>query len=281
MSRKALGRGLKALIPQVEATGDGIQEILLTEVLPNPNQPRRQFDEAPLKELADSIGEHGVLEPLIVRPVDEGYEIVVGERRWRACQLAGLTSVPVIVRDLTEREATELALVENLQREDLNPMEEADAYRRLLDEFGLTQEEVAQRVGKERSTVANRLRLLGLKGFSRSALEKGQISAGHAKVLLSLTGDAHRDAVTRKIIEEDLSVRQTEALVKRAQERRPAKQTSTEERDVHWIEFEDEFRRVLGTKVNVIHKGTKGRIEIEFYGEEDIERILSVLRGQE
>ncbi len=284
MSRKALGRGLKALIPQVEE-GDGrVQELPINTICPNPNQPRRNFDEDALQELADSIREHGVLEPLIVRPVGGSYEIVVGERRWRACQIAGVTTVPVLIRDLSDRDAMELALVENLQREDLNPIEEAEAYRRLLDEFGLTQEEVARRVGKERSTVANRLRLLGLRGRSREALEKGEISAGHAKVLLSITSDAHRDAVVRRIVDEGLLVRQTEQLVRRLQQqaKRPVpREERKPDLDVHWAAIEDELRRVLGTKVNVVHKGSKGRIEIEFYTEEDVERILNVLRGHE
>ena len=219
-----------------------------------------------------------------MRPVGGSYEIVVGERRWRACQIAGVTTVPVLIRDLSDRDAMELALVENLQREDLNPIEEAEAYRRLLDEFGLTQEEVARRVGKERSTVANRLRLLGLRGRSREALEKGEISAGHAKVLLSITSDAHRDAVVRRIVDEGLSVRQTEQLVRRLQQqaKRPVpREERKPDLDVHWAAIEDELRRVLGTKVNVVHKGSKGRIEIEFYTEEDVERILNVLRGHE
>lgn len=284
MSRKALGRGLKALIPQVEERDEGVQELHIGSIHPNPNQPRRHFEESALRELADSIREHGVLEPLIVRPVDDSYEIVVGERRWRACQMAGVTMVPVLVRDLTEREAMELALVENLQREDLNPVEEAEAYKRLIDEFGLTQEEVARRVGKERSTVANRLRLLSLRGRAREALVSGEISAGHAKALLSLASDMQRSSVVQRIIEEDLSVRQTEELVKRLQGQtkaaKPRKET-TQERDVHWVAIEDELRRVFGTKVNVVQKGNKGRIEIEFYDEEDVERILNVLRGHE
>lgn len=282
MSRKALGRGLKALIPQGEPDAVGVQEVPLASIRPNPDQPRRRFEEEPLNELADSIKSHGVLEPLIVRPIGSGYEIVVGERRWRASQIAGLTTVPAMVRDLSEREAMELALVENLQREDLNPIEEAEAYQRLLDEFGLTQEDVAQRVGKERSTVANRLRLLGLRGKSRTWLEEGRLSAGHAKVLLSLTNESQRTAVATKIVEEALSVRQTEELVKRAQSRTRTKpKSSGADQDPHWAEFEDEFRRVLGTKVNVVRRGQRGRIEIEFYGEEDIERILGVLRGAE
>lgn len=281
MSRKALGRGIKALIPQVEESTEGVQELPIGSVRPNPKQPRRHFEEAPLRELAESIREHGVLEPLIVRPVDLGYEIVVGERRWRASQLAGLATVPAVVRSLTEREAMELALVENLQREDLNPIEEAEAYRRLLDEFSLTQEEVAQRVGKDRTTIANRLRLLGLTGLARKALESGQISAGHAKALLSVADEALRDALTKRIIDEGLSVRQVEELAKKEQPKRRVKPKPVEEYDPHWAALEDEFRRVLGTKVNVVHKGSRGRIEIEFYGEEDIERILNVLRGQE
>lgn len=282
MRRKPLGRGLEALIPLGEPeSGQGVEEIRIDLIRPNPNQPRRRFAQEPLQELAESIREHGVLEPLIVRPVDDGYEIVVGERRWRASKLAGLTSVPAIVREMDEREATELALVENLQREDLNPIEEAEAYQRLLDEFDLTQDEVAQRVGKDRSTIANRLRLLGLRGQARRWLEEGRLSAGHAKALLSVADEEVRQKLARRVVEEGLSVRQTEQLAKKAGTGVKRKQRPQPERDPHWVALEDEFRRVLGTKVNVVRQGSRGRIEIEFYGEEDIERILAVLRGNE
>lgn len=281
MSRQALGRGLKALIPQGDDSQDDVEHLPIDSISPNTKQPRRYFSEDGLHELRDSIVEHGVLEPLIVRPMGTRYEIVVGERRWRASRLAGLSTVPAIVRELDEREVTEIALVENLQREDLNPIEEAAAYKRLLDEFHLTQKQVAERVGKERSTVANRLRLLDLCETAQQYVIEGTLSAGHAKVLLGITDAKRQQSLAEKIVEQQLSVRQTEQIVRNAQRSpSPARRKRPQKmRDPHWDEVEDEFRRVLGTKVSVVQRGTKGRIEIEFYGEEDIERILAVLRG--
>lgn len=281
MSRRALGRGLKALIPQGDDSQGDVEHLPVDSIFPNAKQPRRHFDEKSLHELRDSIAEHGVLEPLIVRPIGTRYEIVVGERRWRASRLAGLNTVPAIVRELDEREATEIALVENLQREDLNPIEEAAAYKRLLEEFHLTQQQVAERVGKERSTVANRLRLLELCEAAQQYVIEGTLSAGHAKALLGVTDAKKQQSLAEKVVEDQLSVRQTEEMIRDVQ-RRPVRRKKTVAepvRDPHWDEVEDEFRRVLGTKVSVVQRGTRGRIEIEFYGEEDIERILAVLRG--
>lgn len=280
MSRRALGRGLRALIPEISSTSSDVREIPIHLIQPNENQPRRRFDETALAELSESIKQHGVLEPLIVRPIGTNYEIVVGERRWRASQMAGLETVPVLVRDYDDREATEIALVENLQREDLNPIEEAEAYQRLIDMFGLTQEEVAQRVGRERSTVANRLRLLMLEPEIRDMIEAGFITAGHAKAMLGAE-PGQRLELAKMIQEQGLSVRQIEELIRKG---RQAKQTPKRtrivlEKDPHWEAIESEFRDVLGTKVNVVQRGNnRGKIEIEFYSEEDIERILSILR---
>lgn len=282
MSRKALGRGLRALIPEANSTSNGVREIPIHSIQPNENQPRRRFDEAALAELSESIKQHGVLEPLIVRPVGANYEIVVGERRWRASQMAGLQTVPALVRDYDEREATEIALVENLQREDLNPIEEAEAYQRLIDVFSLTQEEVAQRVGRERSTVANRLRLLLLEPEIRDMVEAGSITAGHAKALLGAEPGKQRVELAKLIQDQGLSVRQVEELIRKERQRNQSAKRAKRvvEKDPHWEAIESEFRDVLGTKVNVVQRGNnRGKIEIEFYSVEDIERILSILRG--
>lgn len=282
MTRKALGRGLRALIPGSEAAAREaeVRELPVSSLRPNERQPRRRFDEVALRELSESIREHGVLEPLVVRPVDGGYEIVIGERRWRASQLAGIERVPVVIRSLDDREATEVALVENLQREDLNPIEEAEAYQRLIEEFGMTQEEVARRVGRDRSTVANRLRLLSLEPEVKALIESGSLSAGHAKALLGAPYGT-RATLARRIIDEGLSVRQVEELVRGVQGRIARKERRRREaaKDPHWEAIEEEFRQVLGTKVNVVQRGGRGRIEIEFYDNEDLERILSVLRS--
>src|SRR5690606_17385648 len=198
-----LGRGLRALIPESDAfEGAAVRVIFIDQIDRNPEQPRKHFDEAQLEELKESILAHGVLEPIIVRPVEGRYEIVVGERRWRAAKLAGLDAIPAAVREMSDREAMELALVENLQREDLNPIEEAEAYKRLMDEFGLTQEEVADRVGKKRSTVANRLRLLEMEPELRAEVSAGRLSAGHAKALLAISSSRERMEVARRVIED-------------------------------------------------------------------------------
>jgi ParB family chromosome partitioning protein len=282
MSRKALGKGLGALIPGIDEIKNEIKEIPIDSIIPNPSQPRKKFDDGSLQELADSIKEHGVIEPIVVRPIKRGYELVVGERRLKASRKAGLVSIPAIISEMTQQKATEIALVENIQREDLNPIEEAEAYTKLMTEFGLTQEEVAIRVGKERSTIANRVRLLILEDEIKSMVEQEIISAGHAKVLLGIPESEIRLNIAKQIVENGLSVRQTEELINKQQDlanRIKKKRKTREDKDLHWADIEEQFRRVLGTRVNVKHKGNKGRIEIEFYSEEDIERILQIIIG--
>lgn len=283
-TRRALGRGLRALIPESEASRDNVRPIPLDQVDRNPDQPRRYFDEEQLNELTESIRIHGVLEPIIVRPVEGRYEVVVGERRWRAAQLAGLTTIPAVVRPLSDREAMEIALVENLQREDLNPIEEAEAYKRLMAEFGMTQEEVAERVGKKRSTIANRLRLLELDEELVVEVETGRLSAGHAKALLGVASRARRLELARRAIEEDWSVRALEEAVRKEQERSGGtRKTARKEevRDPHLQDVEERLKRSLGTKVRVVQRGSRGRIEIEYYNEEDRERLLELLTAVE
>lgn len=224
--RKALGRGLAAIIPQAAEADSGqtaVHEIAVTRISPNPDQPRREYAREQLAELAASLREHGVLEPVIVRPKGTGYELVVGERRWRAAQLAGLKAIPALVRDLEDRQVLEMALVENLQREDLNPMEEAEAFRRLGEEFGLTQEQIAARVGKQRSTVANRMRLLELEESLQQGVRQGKLSAGHARAMLAVPSSEERLELAERIMAEGLSVRAVEQLARKASKTRPAR----------------------------------------------------------
>lgn len=279
MSRQALGRGLRSLIPQMdEISGDkqGVSHIQLNLITANPFQPRKEFDEEKLQQLADSIKQHGVLEPIIVRRYNGGYQIVAGERRWRACSLAGLESIPAIVKDLTDKEMTEIALIENLQREDLNAIEEAEGYRLLLEEFNLTQEEVAEAVGKKRSSITNALRLLNLDQQVKSLVSSGQLSKGHAKVLLSIEDVAERQHLAKRVIKEEISVRQLEKIIKgKSKKPKPTKREQNPEVKV----LQEELQRVLGTKVRLDYHQGKGKIEIEYYSDEELERILDFMRG--
>jgi ParB family chromosome partitioning protein len=282
--RRALGRGLDALIPTAE-TKAGAAEIPIARVLPNPHQPRQAISEESLIELAASIREHGVIQPLIVTQVGDEYRIIVGERRWRAAQLAGLATVPAIIKETTPQQMLELALVENVQRADLNPLEEAGAYRQLMDEFGLTQERVAERVGKSRAAVANIVRLLRLPDDIQAALAAGRISEGHARALLALpTARLQRHALA--VIEgRGLSVRQTEALVHQLQveaeegeadvEANRAPLLSPQDQDVV-----DRFQSRLGTKVNLVRGKKGGRLVIHFYSEEELQAIFEAIVGE-
>lgn len=282
--RKALGRGLAAIIPQAaEADSEqlAIQEIAVTDIAPNPGQPRREFNQEQLEELAASLREHGVLEPVIVRSKGSGFELVVGERRWRAAHLAGLAVIPALVRDLDDREAMELALVENLQREDLNPMEEAEAFRRLSVEYGLTQEEIAARVGKRRSTVANRMRLLELDDNLQGEVRKGRLSAGHARAILGISDEAKRQEVAQRVVNEGLSVRAVEKLARQETTKptRGRRRTKVDESQRELRVLEEELQTRLGTRVRIVRQGEQGRIEIEFYSDEDITRIYELIVG--
>ena len=278
--QRGLGRGLGALIDDFSApeTQQEVTRLSLQKVEPNPNQPRRRFDEEELQALSDSIAEHGILQPLAVRAMEGGfYQIIAGERRWRAARLAGLKEVPVVVVEADDRTVMELALIENLQRQDLNPMEEAEGYRVLTEEYGLTQEQAAARVGKSRPAVANALRLLALPEDVRSLVEKGELSAGHARAVLSLPTPARQRAAAQKILTLRLSVRQAEAMCKRlaAEEKKPepAKRPA-----VNYIaECEKALTRRLDRKVRIVSGKRKGRFELEFYGEEDLQRLYEAL----
>ena len=281
--RRGLGKGLGALIPATEVSGPGMSEVAVDLIVPNPMQPRQALDEKALQELADSIREHGLIQPLIVTSIqdpasDAQYQIIVGERRWEAAKMAGLTRVPVIVKETTPQEMLELALVENIQRADLNPLEEAAAYRQLIDDFGLTQEQVAEKVGKSRVTVANSVRLLGLPDEIKRILAEGQISEGHARALLALKKRADQLKVLEAIVKKGLSVRQTEEMVRRVaagrQPRRRGEPPSPETESL-----ENEFRNALGTKVKLFRSKKGGKLVIQFYSEEELEAIYRIIVG--
>jgi ParB family chromosome partitioning protein len=273
-----LGRGLSALIPQ-RAAAPVATEIPLARIRTNPWQPRRSVDQEALEALAESIREHGVIQPILVTETLDGYQLVAGERRFRAAQLAGLERIPAVVRQLADRQQLELALVENIQRSDLGPMEEASAYRQLVDDFGLTQEEVAARVGRARSTIANTLRLLELDPSIQAAVADGRLTEGHARVLVGLD-PAVQARLLDSIVGQALSVRQTEELVRRIREPKPAAlDRAHQPADPDLERVEEELRRSLGTKVSLARTRRGGRIVIEYYGNDELERIYERLIG--
>ncbi len=284
MVRKGLGKGLGSLIPEIEEKFDGekVVELKISEVEPNKKQPRVRFDEEKLNELADSISQHGVISPIIVIKLDNGfYRIVAGERRWRASKIAGMKKIPAIVREFDDKTSTEVALIENLQRENLNPVEEARGYDELIKKFSLTQEEAAKKVGKSRPYIANSLRILNLHKKILDMLENGQLSVGHAKVLLSVEDKSKQLELAKLILENSLTVRELEKILKRA-EKQDEKPQNKEKEDLNkklaYEEFEKKLQSALGTKVKILSGKRKGKIEIEYYSEEDLERIGKILK---
>ena len=283
MKQRGLGRGLGALIDDFSENdaAQAVTTLPLQRIEPNPNQPRKRFDEVELQALADSIAQHGLLQPLAVRDMGNGYyQIIAGERRWRACRLAGLSEVPVTVVEADDRTVMELALVENLQREDLNPMEEAEGYRVLLEEYGLTQEQAAQQVGKSRSAVANALRLLTLSDEVRALVESGELTAGHARALLTLPNGRLQKAAAQKILALRLSVRQAEAMCKRMAAEQPVEpEPKKQPAPVDYVgECEKQLTHCLGRKVRIICGKRKGRFELDFYGQDDLQRLYEALQ---
>jgi ParB family chromosome partitioning protein len=285
--RPALGKGLSALIPDVApAVASGSLEVDIDRLSPNELQPRMQFDEEKLEELARSITAKGIIQPILVRPLPGGaYRIIAGERRWRAAQRAGLLKVPVVVREMPEgsdQQLLELALIENVQRENLNPVDEAIAYQRLADQFALTQEQIAAAVGKDRSSVANFMRLLKLPEEVRADLAAGSITMGHARTLLALPDAAAQRHAAREVISRSLSVRDTEALVKRLAAPAPPKVERPEPPppDVHTRAAEEKMRFALGAKVTIVRRGAGGAIEIAFDSEEELNRLYEHLTGR-
>jgi len=276
--RPALGRGLSALIPDAPAapqTAARPLEIDTDLLKPNPFQPRGAMDDAKIDELARSIRANGIIQPIVVRKAESGYEIIAGERRWRASQRAGLLKVPVVVRDMPDDRLLAAALIENLQREDLNPMEEAQAYRRLADEFHLTQEQIADAVGKDRSSVANVVRLLRLPHEVRENVAAGTIAMGHARAILGLPDEASQLRLGREVVAKQLSVRETEVLVKKTLA--PAVEREQPEKDVHTRAAEERLRFALGTQVRIVRKKGGGRLEIDFSSEDELQRIYEQL----
>ena len=273
---RGLGKGLDAIFAENTVETGGAVTIRLSEIEPNRNQPRKEFDEASLSELVDSIAEHGLLQPILVRPLpDGGYQIVAGERRWRASRMAGLSEIPAVIRELSERDAAQLALVENLQREDLNPLEEAEGYGVLIETYGLTQEEAAKSVGKSRPAVTNALRLLSLPDRVKALLREGTLSAGHARALLALEDPQRIEKAALLIAEKGLSVRAAERL---AQEAKAEKKPEKRRKNVLFREAELALQEQLGRKVSVLGSRKKGTLQIEFYGEDDLKELLKSFR---
>jgi len=280
--RPALGKGLSALIPDVPEVwpGSGPTEVDVDSISPNEHQPRHHFEDARLDELARSIKANGVIQPIVVRKIDGGYQIIAGERRWRAAQRAGLTRVPVVVKDIPagkDARVLEIALIENIQREDLNPIDEAAAYEKLTNDFNMTQEEIAAAVGKDRSSVANHLRLLKLPQEVRAEVANGRLSMGHARALLAIADEGGQRHVAREVIAQNLSVRETEAMVKRFGTTTPGLRVAAAGPDVHTRAAEDKLRMVLGTRVRIVRKGQGGRIEIDFVSEDELQRLYEQL----
>ena len=278
-SRHGLGRGLGALLPPSPGPSAppevaGIQEISVDAISPNPQQPRKDFDINALNELAGSLRKSGVIQPVVVRKVGPGYQLIVGERRWRAAKLAGLSQIPAVVRDVSDAESLELALVENLLREDLNPIEEAEAYQRLLAEFAWTQEELAERVSKDRSTISNCLRLLKLPETIQADLRGGRLTMGHARALLSLTSPAEQLRLREQILAHSWSVRATEEGV---QKKRAILPHRAARRSPELTALEDAFREALATRVRLVGNDRHGRIEIAYTSREDLDRLAEIL----
>ncbi|HKN84701.1 MAG TPA: ParB/RepB/Spo0J family partition protein [Pyrinomonadaceae bacterium] len=282
MNRKALGRGLGALLSSDRTIDLGPEpsEVDLDSIVPGPMQPRTTFDEASLQNLADSIRAHGIVQPLLVRRRGDGYELVAGERRWRAAKLAGLSRVPVVIKDVPDESLLEIALIENIQREDLNPIEEAQAYKKLIENVGLTQEALASRVGRDRSYITNYLRLLRLPDDLQQLVKEGRLSTGHARTLLALSHLDLQRRVARQIIEGGLSVRATEHLVHKVIEQKPARMASAPRPiDPNIRAAEAKLRRVLGTQVKILQTADDGRgkVEISFFNTQDLDRIYNLL----
>ncbi|PWK16600.1 ParB/RepB/Spo0J family partition protein [Tumebacillus permanentifrigoris] len=277
-----LGRGLDAIFHSNPKADDNVTEAAPKDMRPNPYQPRRVFDEEKMAELVQSVKEHGIIQPIVVRQAVRGYEIVAGERRWRAAQAAGFEMVPVVVRDFTDEQMNEIALIENLQREDLNPIEVAEAYQSLMDTFHMTQDVLAKKVGQSRSHVANTLRLLNLPSEIREHVSRGTLSMGHARALLGLNDKKLQIQLAEKTIDEELSVREVEHMVNRLQhlaQREATPKRAVKENPI-LKQYEEEFRFRLGTGVK-IHQGKKrGKIEIEYFSQDDLERILGLLESK-
>jgi ParB family chromosome partitioning protein len=269
--KTALGKGLEALIPE---KGNEVISLAVDRIFPGEQQPRKSFRDATLRELAASIKEKGVLQPVIVSRVGDGtFRLVTGERRWRAATLAGLKKIPALIKNVASKDSLEIALIENIQREDLNPIEAAEAFKRLVTEFKLSQDDLSQKVGKDRTTIANYLRLLKLPDEVKSLIYNGSLTMGHAKAILAMEGKTHQIDAARKIVKKGMSVREAESLSKTVSPHRTQKKS----KDPQIFSLEEKLIRSLGTKVRIISTGKKGKIEIEYYSFEELERLLDIL----
>lgn len=289
MNRKALGKGINALIPDFEIglPEPGVsdeqgtiqtRELLIDEISPNRFQPRKYFDDDKLEELVTSISENGILQPVVVQKSDTGYELVAGERRWRASKKAGLKKIPAMIREVSDTKALELAIIENIHRQDLNPIEEAEAYKRLAEDFSLTQEMIAEKVGKSRAAIANILRLLNLSRNIQENLISGKLSMGHARALLGLENNGQMHAMCQEILEQGLTVRQTESKVNRLKKPEMLKLASSmKKKNIFIRDLEKELERKLGTKVEVSPKKTGGKLVVSYYSDDDLERIQNLI----
>ena len=272
--KKGLGRGLEALILN-EPVEYAVQELKINEIEPNIGQPRKIFDQGKLEQLAESIKGHGIIQPIIIRKNNGKFEIVAGERRWRAARIAGLLKVPVVIKEFSDKELMEVAMVENLQREDLNPIEEAYGYEMLMKGYELTQEQISKAVGKSRSAIANTLRLLTLDEKVKKLVERGDLSAGHARAIVVIQDKEHQFEIAKKIIQNDLSVRETEVLLNSIENKKMIKKKV---KDPIYLAIEDELKEILGTKVRIANNKNKGKVEIEYYSSSDLERIIDLLK---
>ena len=281
--KSALGKGLGALIPEVgrkiitEQEMSRVIEVEINQISPDKDQPRKSFDEEKLEQLANSIKAHGIIQPILVRKEDNYYKIIAGERRWRAARLAGLKKIPILEKDLDKRQTMEISLIENLQREDLNPVEEARAYKKLMDEFNITQEEIGIRIGKSRPAISNTMRLLSLDPRVLNYLIDGTITQGHGKTIVALDNIELQYEIAKKIIDEGLNVRQTEVLIKNISNVKN-KQKNIQSKDVYIKDIENTLKIIFGTKVSINKGRKKGKIEIEYYNSEDLERIIDMLK---
>jgi ParB family transcriptional regulator, chromosome partitioning protein len=282
LSKKfGLGKGLGALIPEEDTNIDNnaVMKIEMNLIKANTNQPRKNFDEEKIEQLAESIKEHGIVQPIVLKKDGNTYTIVAGERRWRASKSIGLKEIPAVVMDLTDKQILEISLIENIQREDLNPIEEAVAYKKLIDEFDLTQEELSKRIGKSRTAVTNCLRLLNLDSRVQDYLIDGVITEGHGRTLLAISDKETQYILAQKIIDEGLNVRDTEKLIKSLGKEKKAKDNKQKD-NIYYIDIKDKLENYFGTRVSLINKKNKGKIEIEYYSEDDLQRILDILKVQ-
>jgi ParB family transcriptional regulator, chromosome partitioning protein len=275
MVKKGLGKGLGALISSADTEETGVKELRINDVEPNLNQPRKHFNDEKLSQLAESIKQHGIVQPLIVKRENDTYKIVAGERRWRAARLAGLHTVPVIIKELSSKQVMEIALIENLQREDLNPIEEAEAYEKLIDEYGMTQEEISITVGRSRPAIANSIRLLSLPDKLRDMVINGDISSGHGRALLTIENKELQMRAVEEVVKKGLNVRETESLAKRLISMKEKKKPK--KLDEEYQAIEERFREIFGIKVRIVSNNKNGKIMIEYYSVEELERIVDII----